>query len=141
MSYWTHIVGVMHVDTFEEVPDIKTYIEDKLKNAPKITGSESDADVFVNPQSGHCCWTSCDCNHCEYKETIKHYEDGFECDCPDDFVCPEGEYQTRAIITVCGDLRDRMKAQTKREWNAFHRYIAKELGFSIRIATCKINGY
>ena len=36
---------------------------------------------------------------------------------------------------------DRMKSQTKKEWNAFHRYIAKELDFGVRIATCRIEGY
>lgn len=44
-------------------------------------------------------------------------------------------------ITVQGDLRDRMRKQTKKEWNDFHRYIAKKLQWTIRIATCRIDGY
>lgn len=141
MSLWTHIVGVMHVDTYQEVDDIKKFVEDALKDAPKITGSEGYAAVFVNPQPGYCISTSCDCNRCQYKETIQIFDDGFECDSPKDYSCPWGEYQSRAIITVCGDLRDRMKDQTKREWNAFHRYVAKTLGFGVRIATCRIDGF
>lgn len=142
MSLWTHIVGVIHIDTYIEVDDIKKYVEDSLKHAPKITGSERDAAIFVNAEPGHCMSTSCDCNRCEYKNTIQHLsEGGWSCDAPNNYRCPFGEYQTRAIITVCGDLRDKMKAQTKKEWNAFHRYIAKELGFNVRIATCRIDGW
>lgn len=141
MSYWTHIIGVIYVDTYTEVEDIKSYVTEALRNAPKITGSERDASVFVNEKEGYCVYTSFDCNRCEYKDTIQHFDDGFTCEAPEDFICPSGKYQTRAIITVCGDLRDRMKAETKKEWNAFHRYIAKELGFGVRIATCRIEGY
>lgn len=141
MSYWTHIVGVMHIDTYEEVDDIKAYVEEKLKDAPKITGSESDAAVFVNPEPDHNIFISMDCNRCEYNDTIQVLDDGFCCGSPNGYICPSGRYQSRAIITVCGDLRDRMRAQTKREWNAFHRYVAKQLDFGIRIATCKIDGW
>ena len=28
MSFWTHIVGVMHVETYAEVDDIKAYVEE-----------------------------------------------------------------------------------------------------------------
>lgn len=141
MSHWTHIVGVLHADTFTEVDDLKERLEQALNNAPKITGSEQDANVFVNIPSGHNSWTSCDCARCEFKDTIRHYPDGYECDAPKGYRCPSGAYQTRAVITVQGDLRDRMKSQTKKEWNAFHRYIAKELDFGVRIATCRIDGY
>lgn len=142
MSHWTHIVGVMHVDTYVEVDDIKAYVEDKLKNAPKITGSEEDAAVFVNPEPGYNISISCDCDRCDYKHTIENYEDGsYGCCAPDDYVCPRGKYQSRVIITVYGDLRDRMRAQTRKEWNDFHRFVAKELDFGIRIATCRIEGW
>lgn len=53
MSCWTYIVGVIHVDTYKEVDDIKGYVEKALLSAPKITGSEYDASVFVNPVKGH----------------------------------------------------------------------------------------
>ena len=139
MSYWTHIIGVLHVDTYIEHDNIAEYVEDILKNAPKITGSEGDADIFVNQQSGYCIFTSCDCNRCEYKDTIQFVDTGgFVCEAPDDYKCPSGKYQTRVVITVCGDLRDRMQSETKKEWNAFHQYLAKECGFGIRIATCRI---
>lgn len=139
MSYWTHIVGVMHIDTYEEVDDVQKLVEEALKDAPQITGSEGPAAVFVNPEPGYCIHTSFDCRRCPYKDTVKHSaEFGFKCDSPKGFECPSGEYQTRAIITVCGDLRDRMRAETRKEWNAFHRFVARELGYGIRIATCRI---
>lgn len=141
MSFWTHIVGVMHVETYAEVDDIKAYVEKALKGAPKITGSEMDASVFVNIEPWHNVSTNCDCGRCQYKETLKFYDDGFECDAPDGYRCPYGEYKTRAVITVQGDLRDRMKQRTKKEWNEFHRYIAKKLKWAIRLATCRIEGW
>lgn len=140
MSHWTHIVGVMHVETYKEESDIKSYVEAKLKYAPKITGSEGDADVFVNPQSGHSMWTSCDCGRCDYRNSIVRVVDGFECDAPEGFRCPSGEYQSRVIITVCGDLRDRLKEETEKEWDEFYRYVEEELGFGVRVFACKIEG-
>jgi len=48
MSYWTHIVAILEVDTYIEDKNIKQIVENKLIKAPKITGSEGCADVFVN---------------------------------------------------------------------------------------------
>lgn len=140
MSLWTHIVGVIHVETYIQKDDIKSYVEEKLKDAPKITGSEGDADVFVNPQSGHSMWTSCDCARCKYGDTVKYHDGYQECDSPEGFRCESGEYQTRVIITVCGDLRDRSKEETQKEWNEFYRYVKEELKFTVRISSCDIAG-
>lgn len=147
MSLWTHIVGTIHVDTCKCVANTQKYVEDALKDAPEITGDEGSAAVFVNtiPVANH--YTSCDCDVCQYKDTIQHIPDPtsfgtrFTCEAPDDYECPIGEYKTCVVITVCGDLRDRTRSQTKKEWNAFHRYIAKNLGFTIRNATCRIEGW
>lgn len=141
MSFWTHIVGVIHVETYKEVDDIVAYVEEALKEAPAITGSERDASVFVNREPGHNVSTSFDCAHCQFEDTIRTEVGYFECNAPDGYHCPFGEYQTCAIITVQGDLRDRMRKQTKKEWNDFHRFIAKKLKWTIRIATCRIEGY
>lgn len=138
MSFWTHIVGVLHVETYKEVDDIVAYVEEALKDAPRITGSEGDASVYVNREPYHNISTSFDCNRCEFKDSLKYYDDGFECDAPDGYRCPYGEYYSRAVITVFGDLRDRTKDRTKKEWNAFHRYIVKKLKWTVRIATCRI---
>ena len=141
MSFWTHIVGVMHVETYQEVDDIKAYAEESLKEAPLITGSESDAAIFVNPEPGHNISTSADCARCEFGKTARAEDGYWVCDAEDDYHCPHGDYQSRVVITVYGDLRDRMRKQTKKEWNEFHRYVAKKLKWTIRNAACRIEGY
>jgi len=105
----------------------------------KITGSEGNADVFVNVLSGHNIWTNCDCRSCEYERTIiYHTEGGYSCDAEEGYKCPEGTYQTRVVITVLGDLRDREKEQTKREYKDFYNYVKKECDFYVRNKTVKI---
>ena len=131
MSQWTHVIGCLYVETYKEKKDIKKYVENILENAPKITGSERDTDVFVNPLSGHNTWTNCDCEHCEYGKTIVHLDKGgFQCDAPKGYECPEGEYQTCIAITLVGDLRDRDKQTTCEEINKFIRYL-QDCGFGI----------
>lgn len=133
MSSWTHIVAVLDVETniheqqkekFEEV------LREKLKGAPKITGSEQDAHVIVNQLPG-------------YNEIMF-----------DDDNNPI-KYQTRAVITVVGDLRDRMRKQTTDEWIKFMNYIGIEsdsigdgelswregLNYIIRTCVCDIKGW
>ena len=127
MSSWTHIVASLHIDTNIEDHEIKKVVESMLSKAPKITGSEEDADIFVNTLSGHNTWTSFDCKACQYKETVEITGEGLLCNCPDNFHCPSGEYQTRVVITVVGDLRDRQKKQTQREYQRFKKYIVKKL--------------
>lgn len=141
MSCWTYIVGVIHVNTYKEVDDIKEYVEKALRGAPKITGSERDASVFVNPVAGHNIYTSCDCARCEYRETLHHSDAGFWCEAPEGCRCPSNEYQTCAVITVQGSLRDRLRKQTRKEWNKFHQYIAKTLGWQIEEAICRVDGW
>lgn len=140
MSYWTHIVGILHVDTYLNEDDIASVVQKALEGAPRITGSEGPAEIFVNAEPGYCVWIGCDCFRCEHYGG-KCETGGFWCSAPEGFRCPSGKYQTRVIISVQGDLRDRMRAQTRKEWNAFHRYIAKQLGYKIRIATCRIEGW
>ena len=124
MSMWTHIVASIDVDTFIESKTIKEDVEKMLVKAPKITGSERPADIFVNVLSG---------------STISNYVDG-----------KNVEFQTRIVITVIGDLRDRTKDQTEKEWNDFKNFIGIEpelydenrdgLNFEIRNCSCRIWG-
>lgn len=138
MSYWTHLAAAIDIDCMRITPDAQTYVEKMLEGAPKITGSEGNCDVFVNVRSGHNCSTNKDCARCP------HSEIAFP-DCPVEgkVDCPSGEYQTQAVITVAGDLRDRERWQTHREWKAFQKYIARKFGcgFQIRNCACRISGY
>ena len=144
MSAWTHIIAAIDIDTYIEDKNIKSVVEELLKESPKITGSEGNANVFVNVLSGYNHSTNCDCKNCEYLKTIQKTKDGFICDSPDGYDCPEGKYQTRVVITVIGDLRDRHKSTTHKEWNKFNNFVAKKIygkrGFEIRNCACVIRG-
>lgn len=133
MSIWTQIVSSIDVETYITDTKIKEKIEKLLENAPKITGSEGNADIFVNILSGHNFWTNCDCSHCEY------YHER-ECTKEDNnYECKEAEYQTRALISIVGSLRDKEKEKTQQEYRDFIRFLKKDCGFFIRNKTVKIN--
>ena len=142
MSWWTYIIGSIDVDTLEERHDIKEYVEELLKNAPPITGSEGNADVFVNVRSGHSVTIMPDCLLCPFFGGYDG-EDTEICRKPKYARClePETEYQSRVVITVVGDLRDRNMPQTQAEWKAFRKYVERSIGKGkgcIMKSTCKI---
>ena len=104
MSRWTHITSCMSVDTcIENKKRIKKSIIDYINNAPKITGSESDAEVYVTLQRGY--------NISSWKQDKKG-----------DFI----QYQSCIIISIQGDLRDKDGETTKEEFIDFLNYIKKE---------------
>ena len=143
MSWWTYIIGSIDVDTLEERHDIKEYVEELVKNAPPITGSEGNADVFVNVRSGHSVTIMPDCPLCPFFGGYDS-EDNEICRMPKYARClePETEYQSRVVITVVGDLRDRYKPQTKAEWRAFRKFVEHSIGKGrgcIMKSTCKIS--
>ena len=45
-----------------------------------------------------------------------------ECDAPEDYDC-SADYQTCVVISIQGDLRDRTKEETQKEFNEFMKYI------------------
>lgn len=128
MSCWTHITACLSVDTgiMENDLVLKKRVEQTLKSAPKITGSERNASIFINIQEGHNWSVSHDCSHCKYKDTLRDIvingEEGQTCDGPDDYDC-SAKYQSCIVISVQGDLRDRMTNQTKLEFRKFLEYI------------------
>lgn len=127
MSRWTHVVGSLYVGTYKHEKDIKGYVENLLEQAPKITGSERDCDIFVNPLSGYNTSIGMDCDHCQHFRGEELNDNGkrvaIECDAEDNFKCPTGNYQTCVAITIIGNLRDRDKYKTIQEVNDFIRYI------------------
>lgn len=46
MSQWTHIVAALDIDTYEADANIGQVVEKMLADAPKITGSEGNAEVL-----------------------------------------------------------------------------------------------
>ncbi len=137
MGCWTHIVAVIDVNVLIESRNLKEEVEKILEQAPKITGDEGDADVFVNVLSGYNSSTSSDCKNCIYKDTIIHHKKGgFSCDAEDDYICPYGEYQTRVVITVIGNLENRFKEDTNKEFKTFYKFIKSK--FKIKNKSVKI---
>jgi hypothetical protein len=114
MSNWTHIIGAIHVETYIERKNIKKYIEKIIKDAPKITGSEDDADVFINPLSDY------------NVSSLKEDKNG-------NYIT----YQTRVCITLVGNLRDRDINQTEKEYFEFINFI-KEKEFDIYYSSVAI---
>lgn len=101
MSYWTHITGALYVETYTERKNIKKYVEKILQDAPKVTGSEEDMTVFVNPLPGY--------NISSWKRNKT--DDDWE------------RYQSCVCVTLVGDLRDRQIDQTEEEFNKFIDFI------------------
>lgn len=126
MSRWTHVTGCLYIETYTEEKNIGSYVAKILEKAPKITGSERDCDIFVNALSGYNTSVSRDCEHCKYKDTIVDLDDGFQCDAEDEFICPDGEYQTCVAVTLIGDFRDRDLQQTTKEVEKFIRYLQNQ---------------
>lgn len=144
MSMWTHITACMSVETgiVAKKPALKRQVKEYLAKAPKITGSEGPADVFVNIQGGYSFYTSRDCEHCKYKDSIielkdENGDDYMTCSAAEKRDC-SAEYQTRIVISVQGDLRDRVKEETEKEFEEFKKYVEK-LGY-IRDYAVNIEG-
>ena len=144
MSMWTHITACMSVETgiVAKKPELRRRVKEFLKSAPEITGSEGPADIFVNIQGGYNFYTSHDCDRCKYKDSIielkdENGDDYMMCSAPDKHNC-SAEYQTRVVISVQGDLRDRVKEETEKEFEEFKKYVEK-LGY-IRDYAVNIEG-
>lgn len=145
MSMWTHITACISLETgaIMKKPELKKYVQNYLSKAPKITGSEGNADVFVNIQSGYSWYMNRDCEHCKYQDKlidvkgVDDKEDYKLCDYASNRNCSR-EYQTRVVISVQGDLRDRMEVDTKKEFEKFKTYLEK-LGY-IRDYAVNIEG-
>ena len=123
MSSWTHIVACIYIDTNIQDFNIKEIMEEILKDAPQITGREGHADIFINLLNGHNMYTSHDCNHCPFSHTKKHAKEGFYCNAPSEYKCKEASFQTCVAITIVGNLRDRLKEQTREEYKFFLKWL------------------
>ena len=143
MSCWTHITACLSVETemLRKKLELKREIQKIIRQGPKITGSERNADIFVNIPSGYNWFISHDCEHCKYKETLRTItidgKKGQECDGPENYDC-SSEYQSDVVISIQGDLRDREFKDTKEEFENFLKYLQER--FHIRNYTYKIEG-
>ena len=121
MSYWTHVNGSIIVDVPGRTQEESEYVlKTVLKHLPVVTGSESDMDVFIQRQSG----TNMSSSHDEYGMTTNNLVDRYG-----DRSRTRGwlEVQTKYILTVQGDLRDREFDDTFKEFMNWLCRLAKRV--------------
>ena len=98
MSLWTHVVGAINVNMYTQSNEqTLNHARHMITNAPKVTGSEGDMQVYVSLLNGY--------NH-------HIFGDGADVN-----------WQTGVIISLVGDLRDRTIEKTNQELKAFLDYI------------------
>ena len=110
MSWWTHIKGAIEVEAMGRTQAECRYILDTvLAHLPRVTGSEGDMNVYIAQRAGHNCSSSCD--ELSMRTNNLTDFDGFK----------SREYgwmtmQTKYMLTIDADLRDRRLEETKREF-------------------------
>lgn len=136
MSEWSTITAVIRVDVNKliDAEEIEAEVRNMLKNAPKITGSEEDAAVFVNKMPGYNQFVPTECDKCEHYVVRKVSKNITKSECDSEIGCtyPGKDYQTNVCITVVGSLRDRTAVQTRKEFLEFTGYIRDNIGMITR---------
>ena len=102
----------------------KLRIKEILKKAPKITGSEGNANIFINIEpEGNTFHSPCDeyCTGCPFYD----FEEGNMCKRGWDFECPKCSFVSRYTITIQGDLRDTTFDKTYKEISEFFNFLIK----------------
>lgn len=155
MSIWTHIFAYLVVDTkrdqyVDEMESADLTAKEVFKHAPQITGDEGPAEVFINDSSTITGWDQCDI--CPY---YKRNDKGLYCVLEatqidstlstEDYretVCKKNPHQNKhpiVVVTIYGNLRGRNKAQTKKEYNNFKKFI-RLMHWNILRSHCEIDG-
>lgn len=110
MSRWTYVTGAVVLDTYSN--NAIKEVEEFLKTAPKITGSEKNAEIFINQPNGNNVFES------SWSEELG------------DYVLKE--YQTDVILTIHGALRDREIDRTKTEVSSFLDALKKKFDIDFK---------
>lgn len=147
MSRWVHVIGAIDVDTYLEIDSIQEVIDEVIKRAPKITGSEMDCEVFAKVRDGYntSAYDSMACSICPYQDTIEIIDkerNVFTCESPAEYPCPtkDEKYQTKVVITLIGELRDRTLDITAQEINNFIEYLEQQKFDIDNISICANDG-
>lgn len=147
MSKWVHVVGAIDVETYLEIDSIQEVMDECIKNAPKITGSEMNCEVYAKVRDGYniSAYDSMACSICPYQDTIEIIDkkrNVFTCESPAEYPCPtkDERYQTKVVITLIGDLRDRELDTTAQEINSFIQYLEQRFDID-NISICANDGY
>lgn len=130
MSEWTHVTGAVRVDTYARSDAEAVYIAQTVANhLPRITGSEEDAHVYVNLERG-------------FNMSSTDDEFGRRSNLGNDWVQGQRnmfDTQSKCVLTITGDLRDRSIGQTVRETARMLARLASRLD----VDTCSVtvSGY
>lgn len=103
MSCWTYVEGVIDVDTLGRSDAEAMYIAQTVVNhLPRITGSEGSAKFYFSRPDGYCASSNVD----DFGKHSNLYNDKY---------FRIFTFQERVLITVQGNLRDRLFKQTLKE--------------------------
>lgn len=123
MSMWTYVRGVILVDTWADYTPAALYqAQSVVDHLPRITGSEGPVQFYVTSRRGYNMVRFCD----EYDQQSNLGEGRFQ----DKF-----KSQSEVLITLCGNLRDRMLPQTLRETTRALTRLASRLD----VGTCLVS--
>lgn len=112
MSYWTYVTGVIEIDSYAATNPMADYItRTVLAHLPKVSGSEGYMKCYVIVPDGH----NVSSSHNELMEPVSFgLRNVFET-------------QTKRLIVLDGNLRDRFFEETFSELNKFLNRLSKRL--------------
>lgn len=114
MSCWTYVSGMIVVSPMGRTQAEKRYIlETVLDHLPLVTGSEGNMDVYIIQKNGH-------------DESSSHTEFGMWGGYRN-WKTLSTDIQSKYILVVDGNLRDRMFDQTFREFQKWLCRLAKRV--------------
>ena len=109
MSYWTHIRGTMRVSCFGRTQhEVRYILETVLDHLPAVTGSEEDMTVSIVERNYNIY-----CSHNEFGVRMPKHQ--------------RFKYADTYLLVVDGDLRDRVFAETYREFIKWLMRLAKRV--------------
>lgn len=115
MSNWTHVRGLVELDTMARTtPEARFIAETAVAHLPRITGSEGSAEIYIIPCAGNNCSSNCDENGRRTNLGNPLYHGLFET-------------QTKVLIAIKADLRDRDFQTTLRETTKMLNRLASKL--------------
>jgi len=115
MSKWTYVRGMIKVDTYADSDAAAMFMAQTVVNhLPRITGSESDAQLYCIRPNGHTGSSNVD----EFNQSSNLYTDSY---------FKSFETQPAVIIVLDGSLRDRTFNETLQETTAMLTRLSSRL--------------
>lgn len=107
MSSWTYVQGLIELDVPGRTQAEKNYIlQTVIDHLPKVTGSEKPMNIYTIKTAGHNSWQNFD----EFYNRVEDFKT-----------------QSRYLLVLNGNLRDRYYKDTFKELNNFLNRLGKRL--------------